>query len=322
MRFTKMPYQKTTNRNATYPQMKPIALLALAVAISPVITAQTEPVDTVKIIENAQRIMIIRNGNNTVVNAIIDDGESAQVANYIYEVTVEESSDSIKEEYSENLFSTFPFLSEKKKRKASATKKFTPRREITGLRNIYWGWNFAYDGKASIRNCFEVGVAEVIAVEWHPWHKGPDFRVGAGFGMKRFLTADNNVFTKEGDCLTLLNIDPAWGACDVKSRWDVWTFHVPLMMSQRIAHDIGVAFGALLNFNTYSKARTQMEIDGTRYRETFKGLQQRLFTVELVGIFGLRGGIGVYAKWSPMPIMRTIYGPEFKSWTLGATLNF
>lgn len=301
--------------------MKQVALLMLGLILAPAVAAQTEASDTIKVIENAQRVMVTRNADKTVVSAIIGNPGDAQFRQYTYEVSVSERADTVQEDLSESLISAIPFLAGKK-RNGQQSQPRKSKRYVTALRNIYWGWNFAYAGKGAIRNCFEVGVAEVISVAWHPWRNGPDFRVGAGFGMKRFLTAGNTVFGKETDCLTMHEIDPGCGACDVKSRWDVWTFHLPLMISQRIVKGVGVAAGALVNFNTYSKARSQMEIEGVRYTETFKGLQQRLVTVELVGMFGLRGGIGIYAKWSPMPLMRTAYGPEFKTWSLGATLNF
>lgn len=303
--------------------MKATVLLALCMALSTAMTAQTEPADTIKIIDNAESVIITREGNRTVIKAITgNDQEALSGKIYTYDVTVEERNDSTTKEFSESIFSSFPFLNERAKKRAKnhAGSKFKPQRYATALRNIYWGWNFAYDGKAGIRNCWEAGVAELISIDWKPWRNGPDFRIGAGFGMKRFVTADNLVFAKSGDCLVFKNVNEE--ARDVKSRWDVWTFHVPLMISQGIYKDLGIAFGTLLNFNTYSSARTQVEIDGIRYRETFKGLQQRLFTAELIGIIGLREGIGLYAKWSPMPIMRSAYGPEFKTWTLGVSVNF
>lgn len=304
--------------------MRPIILLALALGMAPALAAQTEPTDTIKIIDNAESVVITRQNNSTTIKAFMRDSENTpSMKIYTYKVTVEERSDTNTcEEFSENIFSSLPFIADKHKKRAATHpgRKFRPKRNVTAMRNIYWGWNFAYDGKAGIRNCFEAGVADVIAVEWKPWRQGPEFRIGAGFGFKRFRTADNLVFTKEGDRLAFREADNE--ATDIKSHWDVWTFHVPLMMSQRICNKFGVAFGTMLNFNTYSKAQTQMEINGTRYRETFKGLQQRLFTAELVGIIGFRGIIGCYAKWSPMPVMNTCFGPEFKNWTLGVSLNF
>lgn len=303
--------------------MKLLALLAFGLLPVLAMTAQTEPADTVKILDNADQVVITKNGNNTIVKAVIRNAENdTSMKLYTYSVTVEENTDSAREEFSESVFLSHPLFTGKQKKQSStsAEGKFKPRRNLTALRNIYWGWDFAYDGKAGLRNSFEVGVAEIVSVEWQPWRNGPDFRFGAGFGMKQFLTADNFVFGKEGDRLAILPVTT--DATDVKSRWEVLTFHFPLMVSQKIYRNFGIAFGTLLNLNTYSTACTQMKIDGIRYKETFKGLQQRLFTAELIGILGFRDFIGVYAKWSPMPLMRTYYGPEFKTWTLGVSVNF
>ena len=302
--------------------MKKVTFLAMAILTAvPVLTAQTEPTDTIRVIDNADQILITRTANNTSVKAFIPTNEGATSFKiYEYNITVEEKADTASEEtISENIFADFPFLTNRKKQRATEG-HFKPKRYVTACRNIYWGWNFAYDGKSGLKNSFEVGVAEFLGIDWKPWRQGPDFRVGLGFGMKRFLAADNLMFGKSGDRLVLLPAVP--DACDVKAHWDVWTFHLPLMVSQSIYKDFGVAFGAIVNFNTYSKAWSQHEINGVRYRETFKGLQQRLITTELIGIIGIREGIGFYAKWNPVPLMRPCFGPEFKSWSMGVSLNF
>lgn len=302
--------------------MKTTIFLAISIALTaPAMTARTETADTIRVIDNAEQVLITRTANSTSVKALIPTNEGATSFKiYEYNVTVEEKSDTATNDIiSENIFADLPFLNNRKKQRAT-NGHFKPQRYVTAFRNIYWGWNFAYDGKAGVKNCFEVGVAEFIALDWKPWRQGPDFRVGLGFGMKRFLAADNLMFGKDADRLILTPAFP--DARDVKAHWDVWTFHLPLMVSQSICKDFGVAFGAIVNFNTYSKAWSQHELDGVRYRETFKGLQQRLLTAELIGIIGIRGGIGFYAKWNPVPLMRPCFGPEFKSWSMGVSLNF
>lgn len=304
--------------------MKKQVLIALVLSTAPSLIAQhVGPTDTVKIIEKASEVVITRRDNNTYIHAIIPDEQGTSFQTYDYKVTVNERPDSTTEKIAENIFSGLPFVNDKKKKQPEASNNaFKSQRYITGIRNIYWGWNFAYDGKEGLKNSFEVGVAEVIAIDWKPWRNGPDFRVGLGFGMKRFLAADNLTFGKQGDRLVLQPIEP--DAHDVKGRWDVWSFHLPLMMKQQIYQNLEVAFGTLVNFNTYSKAWSQQEIDGVRYRTKFKGLQQRLMTCELIGIIGLGGdfGFGFYAKWNPVPVMKSCFGPEFRTWSMGVSLNF
>lgn len=157
--------------------MKLLALLAFGLLPVLAMTAQTEPADTVKILDNADYVVITKNGNNTIVKAVIRNAENdTSMKLYTYSVTVEENTDSAREEFSESVFLSHPLFTGKQKKQSSTSSegKFKPRRNLTVLRNIYWGWDFAYDGKAGLRNSFEVGVAEIVSVEWQPWRNGPD----------------------------------------------------------------------------------------------------------------------------------------------------
>lgn len=139
--------------------MKLLALLAFGLLPVLAMTAQTEPADTVKILDNADHVVITKNGNNTIVKAVIRNAENdTSMKLYTYSVTVEENTDSAREEFSESVFLSHPLFTGKQKKQSSTSSegKFKPRRNLTALRNIYWGWDFAYDGKAGLRNSFEV----------------------------------------------------------------------------------------------------------------------------------------------------------------------
>jgi len=305
------------------PFVKPIAMLALTMATMTPTHAQSVPVDTIKVIENAHQITITRNANTTCIEAWTSDADGGNIERYTYNVTMQDSTQN--ETFTESIFAGLPFMSDKKRNRKSATAvktaKWKPKQQIYAVRNIYWGWNFAYDGKTGLKNCFEVGVAEVIGASWKPWRRGPEFSVGIGFGMKRFRTADDLLFAKDGDRLTIIPAD--LDEChDAKAHWDIWAFHLPLMLTQNITGDFAVAIGATVNFNTYSKAWSSYLADGVRHTTTFKGLQQRLLTIEPTAIIGFREAIAFYAKWNPMPVMQCGNGPRFKSWSMGVTLNF
>ncbi len=299
----------------------PVVLLTVAAAL-PSLRAQASapdmPTDTVKVIDKADAINIIRTETGTVIEAFIGT-DKASWNKYRYEVTVVERDSSTVETISENSLISLPFNINRKKSKTTSG-RWKAKRTITAMRNLYWGRNFAYDGKSGIKNSFEIGIAEVIAVEFQPWRRGPLFRVGLGFGMKRWHTADGLYFGKDGDCLTI--VPAITDASNIKSKFDVWSFHVPLMVSQPIYKSFTFAAGVLLNFNTYSKASTSFETADVRYSETFKGLQQRLLTPEIIGIIGFRDAIGFYAKYNPVPVMRSQFGPSFKSWSMGVSIAF
>lgn len=296
-------------------------IFAVTAFIALAMSAQTELNDTVRVIENANRVRVMRQGNATTIRVVKqDDKGNLTVYNYDVKETPRDTTSSSAFD-SDRWAMELPFMREKSNDDLERdTPSSRTKKAFTGLKNFYWGWTFNYDGKSGIENCFEIGVAEIIGIQWRPWQRGPKFDVGLGFGMRRYLASDGMLFSKSGDRLCSVNA-PDEIVVD-HARWDVFTFDVPLMITQQIYRDFGISIGALVNFNTYSRATSQWQHDGIRYRETLKGLQQRLVTVDIVGIIGLTSWIGAYAKWCPTSVMQAHNGPDFKSWAVGVALNF
>lgn len=301
--------------------MRAISAAILFLTAATCASAQTQPADTVKIVTNADMVTVTQQGGNTKVHIITNDNTGTV---NVYEYAASETTTSIPANLdSDKLVMELPFTKIRTRTEAAGTTSSKPawhKRIITVVKDIYWGWTFNYDGKAGIENSFEVGVAQLIAIEWQPWQRGPRFNVGAGFGMRRYLAGKGCIFAKEGDRLLSRPVDED-SHLD-HSRWDVCTFHIPFRITQNIYKHFGISAGAIVNFNTYGKVSSRWEQDGVRYTETIKGLQQRLLTVDLIGIIGLTEWIGAYVRWSPMNVMRHYYGPEFKSWSIGAIVNF
>ena len=284
-------------------------------------SAQSEPTKTLKIVNYTDRVTVTQTGSDTKVQ-IIHNNDSGSFS--VYEYAVSETPQATPAKFdSDRLIMELPFTKNRPQSQTDSTSTTLPawnKRVITGLKNAYWGWTFNYHGKAGIENSFEVGVAEVIAIELQPWRNGPKFDIGAGFGMRRYIAGKDMIFNKVGDKLIAMPVDED-SHLD-HSRWDVYTFHVPLMITQNLYKSFGISAGAIVNFNTYGEVSSQWEKDGVRFKETIKGLQQRLLTVDIIGIIGFTGWIGAYVRWSPMNVMQPYYGPNFKSWSIGATVNF
>ena len=190
---------------------------------------------------------------------------------------------------------------------------------FTSLKDIYWGWNFNYDGKGHLKNCFEVGVASVAGVSVSPFKKGPSFSAGIGFGMRRYLVQPGYRFDRVANNVVIV---PAGPVEIDKSRLDSWTFHLPVMVTQKVYKDLQVSAGAWINFNTYVKGETQYYLGDVRYKEQYKGFNQRFCTVDVVLAAGLKNGIAFYSRFSPMSLFTDGRGPECKSASIGLMLNF
>ena len=192
-------------------------------------------------------------------------------------------------------------------------------KNVTVLKDLYWGWNFNFDHKNGIKNCFEVGVGEVFGYTFSPWKQGPSIDVGLGFGMRRYLVQNGKRFEGVDN---VLKIENAYGMDIYKSRVDSWTFHIPVMFTQKIYKQLAVSAGAWINFNTYVKGETQYYVGNIRYKEQYKGFNQRFCTVDVVAVVGIKNGIGFYGRWSPMSLFEENRGPEFRSVSMGVMLNF
>lgn len=194
-----------------------------------------------------------------------------------------------------------------------------PMYTFTCIKDAYWGWNFNYDGKGHLKNCFEVGVANVAGVSVSPFEVGPSFSVGLGFGMRRYLAQTGYRFDRVSNNVVIIGAE----GIDVrKSRLDSWAFHLPIMVTQKVYQDLQVSVGAWINFNTYVHGETQYYRGDVRYTEKYKGFNQRFCTVDPVLAVGLKNGIAFYSRFSPMSLFTDGHGPECKSASIGLMVNF
>lgn len=296
--------------------MKLKTLLLSTALISPfLVKSQSEVTDTIKVIDNARSVSVTRTGDKTVVKVTrMPDEDDKFMDVYTYEVEVDKSG-------KDNTFNpediTFklPFVKETSRQKDT----FRRQRYLVGIKYFYWGWNFNYDHKDGTRNSFEVGVADLVGVDWRMSRK-TTLGIGLGFGFNRVTTRDYRLFAKTGDALSIVNA-PQDADVDF-ARLDSWRFHVPLMYTQRLCHDFGFAFATIVNFNTYSKASNRYTIGNTRYTETIKGLNQRLLTVDFMATVGIVDEIGAYIKWSPVTAMQAVNGPSYRNFSIGVNLCF
>ncbi len=302
--------------------MKPSTFSSLLALMIPAMAiAQTSPADTVKVIPNANTISVIKEGNKTIVTATIptDDG-TGSFNKYTYEVDIDHNHQSDRDAEVDDIMLKLPFMkNEPTDFNKEEGGKWKARRYITGLKYAYWGWNFNYDSKAGIKNCYELSIADIIGIDWCTSRK-TTLGIGLGFGFNRVTSDEHMLFVKEGDVLSLRTA-PENAEVDF-ARWDTWRIQVPLMYSQKLAGKFGFSLATIINFNTYSTATNRYRLDRTRYTETIKGLNQRLLTVDLMATIGIVNDIGVYAKWSPMTAMEQKYGPSFRNFSIGINLNF
>ena len=272
-----------------------------------------EPSDTVKIIEGAERLTVSRTGDTTLIE--VENPSYFGKDRFYYSVKVEEQND-----YSDLPFIDFeiPFGIGKDSRGTSPRKRLQTSYFVMG--NVYVGQRFNYYDKGNVKNSFEIGVRNLIGIRWSHGDYTPSFSIGLGYGAQRYSARKGFRYVKEGSRLMLV---PAGDGVEISSTdLQVFNFQVPLLFTIPIGKDVEFVAGAVGCFNTYARASSELKIDSSKYKTTYKGLQQRLFTAELTASLGVCDILGVYASWSPMSLFQSSYGPQLKSWSIGATINF
>lgn len=288
-------------------------LISLLLAMVSIAASGREVADTVKVIESPESVVVTQSGTTTTIKAVFRKDSLIQET-YRYEVNVKNQNVEPTDSFPDNWGMDFPFMHSEKKDKHG--KKYLEK-NLTCARHLYWGWRFNYGDKGNLKNCFEVGIRDLIGVTWR--RGGSELEIGLGYGMKRFLADDGYRYAKSGDniLLTPLAENVEMGM----SRLDILTLHVPVLYNQMIGRDVKISIGGSLNFNTYAAAFTKTRMGNLKIQETSKGLHQNFFTPEIIaGIY--INDIGIYSSWSPMEQFKKPYGPSVKGWSLGIDLFF
>ncbi len=290
-------------------------LFILMLVVAPVCNALTqnpETPDTVKIIQNAEKILVSRNANTTLID--VDWENEYGNERFSYSVKVE---DSYADDDSSIEFG-IPFGIKKHKPKQHRQSRL--KTTIVGFEHIYLGQRFNYSDKGNVKNSIEGGIRNLIGIRWSRGEFSPSFSIGVGIGFQKYLAQEGFAYYRIGSNLVLL---PEEEDYPVKStHLHVFNFQIPLLLTIPMGCDVKFSLGCIGCFNTYAFADTKISNGSTKIKTKYKGLQQRLFTGELMGSLGICDILGVYASWSPMTLFQSPYGPQLKSWSIGATINF
>lgn len=290
--------------------------LFISLMLSPLLSvAQSipEPPDTIKMIKNPEKVTVTRTSETTLIQ--VDTPTDYGSNTFTYEVTVAADSDN---DLDPTIDFEIPFGIGKKKEEKRVHKKLQTSGFLMG--NVYFGQRFNYSDKGNVKNSYEIGVRNLVGIRWSHGHYTPSFSIGFGFGAQRYAAQKGFMYAKDGSNLILI---PAEECSRVRSTdLQVWNFQVPILFTLPIGRDVEFAAGAVGCFNTYARARTELDFGDYKTTILYKGLQQRLFTTELTASIGVCDILGVYASWSPMTLFQAPYGPQLKSWSIGATINF
>ncbi len=202
------------------------------------------------------------------------------------------------------------------------------------LGRLYIGGTINTDGPIDVAfwRSFDVGMQNLIGVEYTPWRMGPRFSIGAGWGYRRVSTHKDTtkmLYLKEDGEITL---EPSIANTNSQiSRIDIFHLDIPVMITQPFSKHWAISAGAIVNFNTYVTAMSKYKVlgdnefgleSGHKVEESYKHLHQRPVTVEFNAAIGYLDGMALYVKYSPMPVFKDGKGPKFKTLSFGVMLPF
>lgn len=280
--------------------------LCLSVMAISATAAGKEHTDTIKTLTNVSSVTVTENGGKTVISVT---GTYDNMP-YRYSIDSETVSDSDSEiSLADNPFDfDLPFTSEKKRRRC----------HMLWLRDIYTGM-LLENNYTGMGGGWEIGVGQIVGIGYQPWRNGPKFRTAIGFGVRNMGTDKGYRFNRIGGKLLLEpEVDGAEHSSSHLTSHDI---RIPFSIQQKIYKSFFIECSAILNFNIYTDASTEYTIDGIKYRETYKGLHQRLLTPEFRATIGFSNAIAVYYS-SPFTTMRRDYGPQFRHSCVGISLFF
>lgn len=271
-------------------------------------SAVDENPDTIASISNASRVTVVRSDKGTSVTVRGADGDDDAYYEFETERAVEPMFALSEPDWSPAL----PFTLARHRHTLFKTTYFN---------NMILGASIPVSAPGAVKASVEGGILDIFGAVWQPWYHGPEFGVGVGLYYRQFAVGDRMRL----DCVNrqLMLVPLGDDAIDkYRSRMRFWSFTLPVTVRQNIFRSLSVMAGAIVNFNSYAVASTSYHRnDGYSYASTFKGLHQRLVTVDIMASLNI-SDMGVYVKYSPMRMFSEGWGPDMRSVSVGLIIGY
>ena len=143
------------------------------------------------------------------------------------------------------------------------------------------------------------------------------YSVGLWFDWRQYGLSTNKMFVKDQYNVVSLENYPE-KASSRSSKINIFSLSVPFMFTQKFGQKskCKLMLGPVVNFNVYGRINNSYEMGDVETSDRIKGLEYRPVTIDLMAAFQYKG-IGAYFKYSPMSVLKTDKGPQFRSLTFG-----
>ena len=173
---------------------------------------------------------------------------------------------------------------------------------------------------ASMGRSIEASWLMVMGVEMR--YRSLAVATGLGVEGRNFVTKGDRYFKRNPD--GRISLEPyADYMTDRRSRINVFSLEVPVLCTLSFGPKDrwGVTFGPVINFNTSANIKTQYKVGDESYSIKSSGIAQAPVTVDaLLSVH--YNGIGLYARYSPMDVLKNSTAMDFGAFSTGITLLF
>ena len=286
--------------------------MLLAVACMAAFSSLASHADTVRVINNPERVVITENDGKV---SVVVNGENGNAQNtYTYQ-SKNKDSEKTDDEDSRDYGVRIPF-------KKGDTR--TGGRWEVFFGGVYLGWGHtnatgAWHGTTG--KTFEVGVLNVIGLGYHFGDRNR-LSLGMGYQAKYHALKKGYCFADDAQNNVVIANYPA-NYDHTSSEVLVHTMQVPLLYAKGFGKRCWIYGGGTMNWNFHATYNNHYELENKKsVNETTRKLHQRKISFDMLAGVQWRG-LGVYFRYSPKALFKEGYGPELnKSWTVGLSLGF
>lgn len=158
-----------------------------------------------------------------------------------------------------------------------------------------------------------------LAYNYRPNKALQTYSAGLACTWRHFSPSPKGMLVKDDSGLIHLDNFPA-GVDHAHSGLSVFSVSIPLMFTQDFGKKshVSLSLGPVVNINAAS-LENNYNIGDNHYDITTDHIGCRPITVDLMGILTVYG-VGIYCKYSPMSLMKSKTGMDFKTLSIGLCL--
>lgn len=289
-----------------------LRILLLAIFLLPliVLAQESSTIDTVKVIDKPNQVVIAEDGDQVVVNV----NGAYRDKDYKYEYRAKPSSKGFATEQKENHPLSYQFG------RCDSTHSKRSFNVFTSDLYVGFGGNSVEQGNRDIikRSRYDIGILNLIGLG--VTLNRTSLSIGMGFNWAHYGLNKPYIWNRSDN--GIVGLEPLNGETqNLSTSLLVRSMQFPLLFNQYLGKHWDIAAGPIFNWNFYADFNTSYRNGVNDYSVTTHGLYQRKFSVDGIVMVSWKG-LGAYFRYAPQSVFKEGFGPEIKNrWTLGIVIR-